>query len=234
MALPMINPALVHQFVLPYYISRKRRPEPDTGLPCPQELHDLAKQNGLTITETVTDGNCGLHAFAIVLRHAATETADLASSAAVQKFMRQSSVDAICNHLRHVAATWMRANKDSEVWEGLSFGQLALAMCRDDRLSYSDYIRKVSLNHTWLDSAGLHALACAYNVDICVFQPSVDPALLGPSLYRSEEPSKAMVCLGMVNDLHFWALLPCVHPLQDGTLAAPDRGAFTSSSAGAA
>ena len=67
----------------------------------------------------------------------------------------------------------------------------------------------MALPHTWIDASGLHALGCIYSVDVAVLQADMEPALLGPSI-KGQSFGTAMVAVAMVNDLHFWALLPRV------------------------
>ena len=67
----------------------------------------------------------------------------------------------------------------------------------------------MALPHTWIDASGLHALGCIYSVDVAVLQADMEPALLGPSI-KGQSFGTAMVAVAMVNDMHFWALLPRV------------------------
>jgi hypothetical protein len=213
------------QFLLPRYLEQRRRAEPESGIACPAELTGVAHRNGLSVVETTTNGNCGLDGFGKALVRACQDNHALASSAAVKKFSKQAgNTQAMCDHLRKVAVDWMTQNRETTVWTGMSFGQLAMSM-HGKGCSYGSYIQQVSLNGTWLDAAGLHGLAVHYGVDLYIFQAGMDPALLGPSLNEANSPSKATISLGMVNDLHYWALLPFEDPGQHALVELPDKGA---------
>ena len=57
---------IVMTFMLTGYWAQSRHPKPVSGgLPCPPELEALLATNSREVVQSVTDGNCALHAFAI-------------------------------------------------------------------------------------------------------------------------------------------------------------------------
>ena len=95
------------------------------------------------------------------------------------------------------------------MWDGMSFGQVALAMHERGRsLTYAQYLANVKQDNYWIDCAVIHALCCIYKVDALVFQPGMDPTIVGPSLVENGSMSENMLSLALVNDHHFWAVKP--------------------------
>ena len=58
------------EFLLPRYLKQRRRPEPESGIACPEELLRTASANGLWVGDSITDGSCGLDAFSQCLQAA--------------------------------------------------------------------------------------------------------------------------------------------------------------------
>ena len=54
------------------------------------------------------------------------------------------------------------------------------------------------------DVSAFHALACSVKADLIVWQPAVEPALLGHACVAGASPSTVMLRVALVNDLHFW------------------------------
>jgi len=61
-------------------------------------------------------------------------------------------------------------------------------------------------NGVWVDTPFMHALACACNVDVVIWQTS-GITLIGSSLHQGGKPA-ALVPVALLNDFHFWALVP--------------------------
>ena len=59
-----------------------------------------------------------------------------------------------------------------------------------------------------MDCAVIYALCCVYKVDALVFQPGMEPTIVGPSLLETGSMSENMLSLALVNDHHFWAVTP--------------------------
>ena len=59
--------------LLPQYAERKRTSMPSTGMRMPVNLVRELATNNLDASETITDGNCGVHAFGLSLARAAAK-----------------------------------------------------------------------------------------------------------------------------------------------------------------
>ena len=74
--------------------------------------------------------------------------------------------------------------------------------------TFEDYLNSMSANRAWIDASFVHALGCAFQVDVCIFQAGMEPALVGCSLAGdSQLVATSLVPMMMVNDLHFWGLV---------------------------
>ena len=82
-------------------------------------------------------------------------------------------------------------------------------------------LANVKQDNYWIDCAVIHALCCIYKVDALVFQPGMEPTIVGPSLVENGSMSENMLSLALVNDHHFWAVKPA--PLEVFS-EAPENG----------
>jgi len=58
----------------------------------------------------------------------------------------------------------------------------------------------------WVDTAFMHALACAFGVTVLVFQDGVDSAVLGQHQIDGDDGDCDLVVpVALVTDYHFWA-----------------------------
>ena len=117
------------------------------------------------------------------------------------------------DHLRNCVKTWMMQHGSTEVWAGMSFKDLAMAMSSHHE-SYSDHITRMATVGEWVDASVIHALASTFRVDCLIFQSKVSPAIVGHSIMAGET-SETLACinLAMANDLHFWGVRPIRPPL---------------------
>ena len=82
----------------------------------------------------------------------------------------------------------------------------------------------------WADTVLVLGMACAFGVDVVIFQVGMDPALIGVCLLEGTGPDKAsmgpsprVVPMALANDRHWWGL----RSLQDSELL-PGQGTSTS------
>ena len=123
-------------------------------------------------------------------------------------------------HLREAAKQWMMREGSTEVWAGMAFKELAMAMSSHHE-NYSDHILRMAKNGEWVDASVIHALAATFQIDCMIFQSKQSPAIVGHSITAGENrEALAMINLAMVNDLRFWGVRPIRPPL----LIDPDAG----------
>ena len=94
---------IVMTFMLTGYWAQSRHPTPVSGgLPCPPELEALLATNSREVVQSVTDGNCALHAFAISLVDEASRNKDLSTTNAYKQLLHswRDGVDAANTYLR--------------------------------------------------------------------------------------------------------------------------------------
>ena len=134
------------------------------------------------------------------------------------KALRKASTSTgkMISHLRGVASKWMIDNADVEVWGGMAFRDLARSMANDSTMSFGDHVRLVGKYKDWVDASVLHALGCAFKVDVLIFQEKVDPTVVGFSLLGGGDAHN-IVPLAMMNDRHFWSVrtTELVEPFSD-------------------
>ena len=145
--------------LLPRYIVQKRCKDPSAGICCPPALENIAAANDLQVIDVMTDGNCGLHAAIKSLMGIAKTEHSLTAKAVYKELMRhrQSDSDMIV-YLRRVMIVWMDKNRDVEMWDGMSFSQLALIMSTGHR-SFAIYLAYMAIDTHWIDAGCLHAIA---------------------------------------------------------------------------
>ena len=197
---------IVMTFMLTGYWAQSRHPKPVSGgLPCPPELEALLATNSREVVQSVTDGNCALHAFAISIVDEAPRNMVLSTRNAYKQLLSawRAGVDEANAYLRRRCVDWMKKLKDSIVWEGMRFSVLALAMSSHQDTSFDAHVGRLARDGEWLDASALHALACSFKADLMVWQSTVEPALLGHSCAADASPSTVMLHVALVNDLHF-------------------------------
>lgn len=161
-----------------------------------------AAANLLEIVDTVTDGNCGLHAF---LKSAPAPLRNMRSGNwARVSWGRNSGGDpAAFKVMRGLALEWVRKNSAQDLWEGTTIADIIRATTGS---SLDMYLDRMGKSGSWVDTVFLHALACSFGVDVIVFQEGMEPGLLGASLGGVK--SLDMLPVALANDHHFWAMQP--------------------------
>ena len=90
---------------------------------------------------------------------------------------------------------------------------------------FPSYVQRMQRNGESVDTAFMHALACAVGVTVLVFQDGVDPAIIGPHLIDGDNGDCDLVVpVALVNDYHFWVVVKSTFP---GEASAPwgrDKG----------
>ena len=172
--------------LLPNYHG-KRCQSPTMVCDLPNLRHWVA-QNGLKLREdTVADGNCGPHSFGLSLIDCAQRNPSLKTGAAWKEFSRSAKhTPQMIAHLRATACRWMAANADTTVWDGMSFRNLACAMSYQQE-PYELHIRRCGSDKEWVDASVIHALACAFRVDVAIWQDHLEPMIVGFSLLNNGE-----------------------------------------------
>lgn len=171
--------------------------------PCHESCE--AAVNGLRIVETVTDGNCGVDAFiasalsamqALKLKQARREPWAQLKAALVSSDKSKAFLLA-----RRLAAQWLNDNLKLELWENFTHADLANAVSGDQMAAY---LRKIKSNGHWADTCFLHALGCACDADVLMFQADAEPTIVGPSLIGKN--ADFVVPVALQNEFHFWAM----------------------------
>ena len=165
----------------------------------------------MQITQSATDGKCGVHACVLSLRDVALQHRTLSNKNVYKQRMKhKNSDDSMIAFVRNQMVSWMREHKDDEVWAGFSFGQLALAMATENKRSFGEYLLHMAKDKTRIDASGIHAGGCVFGMDFAIFQCGMDPAVVGSNFHcnHTGAPATILGAIAMVNDLHFWAILP--------------------------
>ena len=182
---------------------------PGDGITCPQELVDELQANQLIVdATTVTDGQCGLHAFLISLADARHRWPSLTRTCAWKTLARFRPVQSKLTHLRDIAVRWLQKFSKTTLWEGVTVRQFVASSMSNEVNGFGDYIQKMSQTTYWIDGAVLHALGIIFKVDVMLFQHGSDVAFVGESLGQ-HEPSRSvpMIPIALVNDRHYWGVL---------------------------
>lgn len=186
------------------------------GIECPVTLvRQLAINNLQVDNATMTDGNCGVDAFLRGLLDQHSRSPLPANNAAIRALLR-CKADSRIAKARADAVSWLRQHSGSVFWEGMSLKALCHSL---SGISFTEYLAKMEGTGEWIDTCMLHALGCCYNVDVCVFQPNMDPALVGSSLNDGNCIVTHIVPVALVNDLHFWGVLELdetIQPVEKG------------------
>jgi len=184
------------------YATRPAAPPPSICITCPAALKATLEANHLRPREdTIADGGCGYHAFALSVLDCRDERI---APAEIRKLRRLYGAAALVKHLRSAALSWLRAHADDDAWADMSLSSLAVAMSSDVE-TWRDYLAKHAEPHAWADACIIHALACVFDVDCLVWQVCMDPAIVGASLLpHNTNASVPLVSVAMQNDRHFW------------------------------
>ena len=198
----------------------RQKPRYQPAGTCPPELVSALGANDLEVANnTVTDGNCGLHAFALSLLDVGKRTHGIRTTHAFKKIVSlQKNVPALLTHLRGLATKWMVDHGDLDLWDGMTYSAMALHMSSVSGESYSEYVKRMSVDKTWADVSLIHALACVFDVDVSIWQAQQEPALVGASLH--EDGSRCLLAIALVNDYHFWGVIKS----NEEALVATDNG----------
>ena len=169
--------------LLPMMVHRSTR-RPTGGLLMPIEWRtELAQQGFDVIDDTVTDGNCGIHAFVIALIDAAAIDKILASTSQFKQVRSLiANLKELILHVRRSACKWMNSNADTLVWENMRFKDVAVAMAGLPGRTFGDQCNVAARDGEWIDCSVLLALALVYSVDIVVYQQNQPHSMVGPSL----------------------------------------------------
>ena len=105
------------------------------------------------------------------------------------------------------------------IWPGMTVAKLC---CTVSGWSFQEYLAKMRQDREWADLAFLHALGRAHGVNVVIFQAHMDETLVGEDLQDSaEHEDRIAVPVALVNDHHFWGVLPCGHEV---AVDAVDKG----------
>ena len=209
------------------YTARPRQLQPcDSAVHCPPRLVAELAANDLELAQdTLTDGNCGLHGFAISLLDGGKRYAALCNTSAFKKFHKyRRDPSAMVAYLRDLAMSWLLAHGDDEVWDNLTVRQLAISM-GSFKGRFADYVEHMRQDKMWIDALVLHALACTLKVDLAVWQTGMDQTLVGASTLPANRKlgTVPLLVIAMVNDLHFWGVR-CAQTVLPPSTAAADNG----------
>ena len=161
----------------------KRLLAPGHGITCPQELQAELITNGfMADLNTVTDGQCGLHAFLIALTLARRQWPRLPQLTVCKKLAQIRPLQSKLEHLRLMAVTWLTQNAHTALWEGMTVKAFVENSMCDECASFGDYLKKMGQTHFWVDIAMLHALGVLFKVDVVIFQYGSDMSFVGASL----------------------------------------------------
>ena len=195
------------------------------GFPmCPPELeHQLAVNNLQVDQDTVTDGNCGPDGFVISLAHQRSLAKVEAATPTAAKKMRDLFKIAVAGpgrrrFARQEGVRWLREHRSAMLQSGYTTEAFCYAV---SGLTFERWDRKMFMDGEWADTALVLGMACAFGVDVVIFQVGMDPALIGVSLLEETGPDKAsmgpsmrVVPMALANDRHWWGL----RSLQDSEL----------------
>ena len=159
---------IVMMFMLTGYWAQSRHPKPGScGLPCPPELEALLATNSREVVQSVTDGNCALHAFAIIIVDEYPRNMVLSTTNAYNQLISawRAGVDEANAYLRRRCVDGMKKLKTSTVWEGMTFELLSAAMSSSQDRSVDLHVDRLSRDGEWLDANALHDLACSFKAD---------------------------------------------------------------------
>ena len=187
---------------------------------CPPVLFAKLTLNGLMPDEaTDRQGNCGIDAFARSLMTQMKDNIAAGPSASARNRRNlKNSVNKV-DLLRRVGVSWLEANAAEMIWPGMTVAKLC---CTVSGWSFQEYLAKMRQDREWADLAFLHALGRAHGVNVVIFQAHMDETLVGECLQDSAEHDDPIaVPVALVNDHHFWGVVPCGHEV---AVDAVDKG----------
>ena len=175
------------------WVDKWRKPDPPGGagrggIPCPSGLLELAADNNLAVVDTVTNGDCGLDSFWKSAKHVCKNIRNEPWNSSKTK-SKQDAMQA----LRKLAADWIDQNQKSQLWDDFAVEDLIRATCSDG--SVHAYLTRMKKQGEWADTAFIHGLACAFNVDVAILQIQSDVTLLGASLIGTDTENCVCMCL---------------------------------------
>ena len=116
-----------------------------------------ALKNGLCVVQSVTDGNCAPSAF---VRSALS--ADINIRQQPWRSWKQLGHTAAITQARKMAVDWLWENRERKLHSDISMQLLVQAV---SGMAMDHYLERMTKSGGWGDTAFLHALACACNVE---------------------------------------------------------------------
>ena len=171
---------------------------------CPEALgRELANNNLLVDHDTDATGNCGVDGF-------------LRSWRAMDSKVKHKhrSLRTCWQPQRNASIIWLEKHRHEAAWGTLSVENFCLIS--SGKADFQEYLNEMAKPDTWVDTAFLHAMACANSVDVVLIQAGMAPVLLGISTHQGQEPDgendgktndPTVVPMALVNDVHFWGVL---------------------------
>ena len=162
----------VMENILATYLGRRRCTHPGSDIAPPMALVDQLNVNALRLVDTLTQGDCGLHAFAIGLQDRADAGCLQLTRSSVFKTFRakmKQGLPSLMSHLRQAAAAWMQKHGADEIWAGVTFAELASSMSHDLNQSFAAHMQRIQTAGEWIDASVLHALGCVFRVDVAIW-----------------------------------------------------------------
>ena len=113
---------------------------------------------------------------------------------------------------RNLSRNWLEKHRHEAAWGTLTVESFCLIT--SGKTDFLEYLDEMTKPDAWVDTAFLHAMACANGVDIVLIQAGMSPVLLGISTHQGQEPDgennddgkyPTVVPMALVNDVHFWA-----------------------------
>ena len=172
---------------------------------CPEALgRELANNNLLVDHDTDATGNCGVDGF-------------LRSWRAMDSNVKHKhrSLRTCWQPQRNASRSWLEKHRHEAAWGTLSVENFCLIT--SGKVDFLEYLDEMTKPDAWVDTAFLHAMACANGVDVVLIQAGMGPVLLGISTHQGQEldcenddkaKNPTVVPMALVNDVHFWGVLP--------------------------
>jgi len=180
--------------------------EPSAGIACPRELAAELDENDLMVDrDTVTDGQCGLHAFLISLEEVRKRFTFLYGLGIAKRLSRQRTLAAKLEFLRANAVTWIKDSAGADLWPGTTVKAYVLAT---QPATFGEYLCRMSGTNCWIDACMMHALGMLFKVDVLIFQHGAPISFVGMSQTADSGASVPFVPVALCNDRHWWGLIP--------------------------
>ena len=159
------------------------------------------RANGLMIQETVTDGDCGLHAILFNLQRLRFQTEP---AARILSLLEKKSLDSACQALRLSLAIWLR---DLPAEELIPDTSLSDWVRMEGYSSFGAYLKHMKVAKTWIDSPMLYAASALFRLQLVIFLDDGRPHLLAARVIEQQE-SGHLALLANIRRCHFQALQP--------------------------